>query len=136
MHKMKLVALALTLGASIPVVARAGVKATSPVQVNLTSRYAFGSMGSARNSVDSTQQIGCEVDVLANGIVYGGCSAVSAASVGAGPISASCSFYNQPGFAAVAQSVSSDSFIIFTWDANGVCQQITSSNFSLWEPKK
>jgi hypothetical protein len=112
-------------------IALAGARLTEPVQVDTTSRNAYGAIGSARNSIDGTQYISCGVNTYANGLVQGGCSARTATGV-----QGSCTFNNNPSLAAAIQSMTSDSLVNFSWDASGTCWFVHVDNSSEWEPKK
>ena len=52
----------LAAGLLLPILAIAGSKSTSPVTINTTSRYAYGQTGTARNSADYSQTLGCWTD--------------------------------------------------------------------------
>jgi hypothetical protein len=132
MRNLKLVAVVLVLVvASLAGVASAGMKVPYAVQVNPTSRYAVGAIGSARNSLDTTQYIGCSVDTYADGYVQGWCYAQSPAGV-----SGSCHFVNNPALAGAVEAMTSDSLVNISWDASGNCWEINLDNDSRWEPKK
>jgi hypothetical protein len=106
----------------------AGVRVSSAVVIDSTNRWAKGSLGTARNSADNTQYIGCTV--------YNNT-----------PPSATCIARNDDGqFASCttssaehvqgARSLGSDSFLQFVWDANGICTAITITHNSYYEPKQ
>lgn len=101
-------ALGLTLAAGGA--AWAGAKVVAPVVVDLPSRSARGSLGSARNSADATQYIGCQVG----------------AEAGAAPPAGYCS----------ARNAASTQVECVTSDANlNVCSAITVATYSSYDPK-
>jgi hypothetical protein len=106
----------------------AGVRVHSGVVIDATNRWAKGSLGTARNSADDTQYIGCTVYNNA-------------------PPSATCIARNEDGqFASCttsatehvqgARSLGTDSFVQFVWDAGGTCTAITITHNSYYEPKE
>ncbi|GMU00483.1 hypothetical protein KH5H1_46030 [Corallococcus caeni] len=110
-------------------VAYAGSKVTFPVVISTASRYAYGAMGTARNSADAIQNIYCRTfaDVTAGESVR--CFANSSASV-----YVSCVSYS-PVLIRSAQSASDSAYLYFSWDASGVCQSIDVLKGSQLEPK-
>ncbi len=119
----------LVAGAQI---ARAGQKASYPVSIG--SGTAYGSVGTARNSADGSQMIGCTtIGQLSNGVGYNMASCSATDSQGR---SASC--WVASNSSAMAQSLASlgtDSFLYFTFDASGNCTFIYVENYSMFEPK-
>jgi hypothetical protein len=113
--------------AALATSAFAGLKLSYPVSVDSTSRVAWGSMGSARNSADAVQYIGCSVNTSTTG-TYGICEARSPANS-----ARSCSTTNADMLAAI-RMVNEASFIFFTWDANSNCTQVSVVNWSFVEP--
>ena len=116
-------------------VALAGSKAPNPlyeVSVNTAQRQASGALGHARNSSDSNQYIGCSTLASSVGPTSGFCYASDAKNVYVG-----CAI---PGawsaLIAQAQSIPSDGFISFTWDAGGNCTSIMSQTTSYLAPKQ
>lgn len=108
-------------------VALAGSKATNEVWISLTSKYAEGSLGSARNSADSTQYIGCSVT---NDYVY--CSARNSAGTWI-----HCDVYSSA-IALTARGIGSSGFISFSWtgtSTSGTCTTLTLSHNSMYAPK-
>jgi hypothetical protein len=106
----------------------AGTKTSATVTVSTASRYAYGSMASARSSSDANQYIGCVTQGHAGGAILAVCSARNSAGV-----AASCSSTSS----AVIQSVTNQtdhSWIRFEWDANGVCTFVTVNNSSQYAP--
>lgn len=108
--------------------ALAGLKINSTVTVNTTSRYATGALGSARNSADSVQYIGCSVTDSA-GSAFVSCSARNSAGR-----FASCTS-SDVGKVSAASSINSDSYIYFRYDSSGVCTYLSVSTFSYYPTK-
>lgn len=110
-------------------VAGAGSKFTSEVYINQTSKYAQGSLGSARNSADTNQYIGCSTS---NDYVY--CSARNAAGLWV-----HCDTYSS-GMAATAKSIDSSSHITFYWtggsSTSGACSSLNVAHNSGYAPKE
>ncbi|MFP2895983.1 hypothetical protein [Corallococcus sp. 4LFB] len=110
-------------------VAYAGSKTTFNLNVNATSRYAEGSMGSARNSADAIQRIYCRTFADAT---YGEsmrCFATNAANVTVTCGSSSLTLVRS------VQAAGDESYVAFSWDANGVCQTFDVLKGSHLEPK-
>jgi len=86
---------------------------------------AYGFLGSARNSADTNQQIGCFT--RGNNAT---CTAVNAAGQ-----PGSCSTSNASHLAAI-HSMNNDAYLLFGWDnATGVCEFVYVRNFSYTPPK-
>jgi len=129
---MSLLAVSLLSGG----LALAGARYTYPVTVVPGARYAYGSMGSARNSVDTTASIMC---YLQAGLSSAGAAFAPIASCSAGDAAGNSGYCstNEPQFVdAVRNMVGSDSYINFTWNAYGTCTEINVYNGSYFEPKK
>ena len=108
--------------------ALAGTKAISEVSINTTSKYAQGSLGSARNSADSNQYIGCSVT---NDYVY--CSARNAAGTWV-----HCDVYSSA-MALTARGIGSSGHIQFSWlggSTSGDCNSLTLTHHSMYAPKE
>jgi hypothetical protein len=118
----------LLVAAVIGVVAtsQAGQKLTQTVTVNTTSRFAYGSLGSARASADTNQTIGCSTFHTGATI----CSARDAAG-----INGACST-TDPAYRSAANSLNGDSRIYFQWDTAGACTYLQIENYSSWAPKQ
>jgi hypothetical protein len=102
----------------------AGARYGGDVTVQATYRYAFGGMGSARGSSDTTQYIGCYVQPT-----IAVCHAMSA-----GGTFAMCST-TDPNKMALARALDSGSWLFLDWDANGTCTNIQVSNYSYYGNK-
>jgi hypothetical protein len=112
----------------------AGVKVKGDVEV-VTSQYgnsASGAIGSARNSKDSKQNIGCRLSGYETALYpYGWCSATDATGK-----AAACVFSNRPDFERVLATISDDSYLKFHWDNQAKCTIISVTNQSMYEPRK
>jgi hypothetical protein len=102
----------------------AGMKFVQPVTINTTYSYAYGSMGSARASSDSNQQIGCTTYNSGGTNNYGYCSARDASGN-----YKSCSWSGSQ-WTSTINAMTSASWIWFYWDASGNCTFITLQNDS------
>jgi hypothetical protein len=110
--------------------ALAGRKDGWPVTIDLVNKRAYGSLGSARNSPDSYQMIGCSVHYdPVNGKNNVNCSAQDAAKN-----TAQCAS-QQPELVQIALGIGSDSFVQFSWDAAGECTGLHVGNDSSLAPK-
>jgi hypothetical protein len=112
----------------------AGLKLDVPATININGSYAYGALGSARNSSGTYQAIGCSVD----GWVYNGTgySAVSCFAQDSSGNYASCYTSNSDTMARAVTGMTSDSYVYFQWDATGSCTYISSENNSYWAPKQ
>jgi hypothetical protein len=122
----------VALSLALPGVAVAGRKWGGEVNINNGAAFAQGTMGSARNSRDSTQQIGCFIqgNVRYTPYTLGSCSAYDANGD-----AASCVFVDRPVLQQAVASISDDSFLVFGWDNGGQCTFITVVNDSAYEPR-
>ncbi len=110
--------------------AMAGQKTSNPVAVDATARVANGSLGSARNSADNLQYIGCAAGALSFGGTNMYCFAQTADNVYAECQSTS------PQLVQAAQAMSGDSYVHFAWDASGTCTYLLVINSSRLTPKQ
>jgi hypothetical protein len=110
----------------------AGVKVPVPVYfTDYDTPYgqsANGVLGSARNSSDPNESIGCYVYNYGSG-AFGYCSAVDSNGV----IHA-CSAWSAE-MLATMRALSSDSFLSFSWDGLGNCLSVEESTMSYYELK-
>lgn len=113
----------LTLSFALSSNVFAGAKYTYNVYVGTTSFY--GSLGDARNSTDTYQQIGCYSTTPGSGYCYGRNSTGT---------SAGCSTSDAAMLHAI-QSVKGDSYIRVNF-SSGACTSIFISNFSSFAPKQ
>jgi hypothetical protein len=100
----------------------AGTKGTYNVSVSSTSFN--GSLGSARNSADANQQIGCWSYSSGSGFCYGKDSTGTTAS---------CSTSDAAMLTAI-KSIKGDSYIRVNY-SSGACTNVFVSNFSSFAPK-
>ncbi len=96
----------------------AGLKLEDPVVVNLAIHEAFGSIGSARNSEDSVQYIGCSIEADLTHDPMAACFAMDV--TGTTVLCTSSS----PRIVAAVQGISSLSFLDFLWDSEGNCTYV------------
>ena len=127
---MKRLAFATVLSMMAVGVAHAGLKQKQVVLVDGANRHAWGSLGSARNSVDSVQFIGCSVYTYADGSETGWCGARDA-SYGFG----SCTTFN-PTLINQIRNLKGDSVLNLYWDASYTCTEVDVYNQSYYEPKQ
>lgn len=128
-----LVAALCVAGASAT--AYAGLKFNIPVtlvnsQGSGQAGAAYGSLGTARNSGDGTQWIGCEISGYPGAPVVG---VLCGAQDASGAV-AYC-YASDPTMVAAAATVTSDSFLRFDWNAGGTCTYIQVRNQSPYAPK-
>jgi hypothetical protein len=127
---MKRIVLSSLVAAALAVtsVAYAGLRQTYNVNVTQGQQGA-GSMGSARNSTDTTQYIGCTLFLASGSSSYLVCAAQDSAGH-----YASCYTFD-PALQSIAHTLTSDSYINFSADASGVCTQLQITNYSFLAPK-
>jgi hypothetical protein len=126
----KPIVLAALAASAIAATASAGTKWNRSVTLDPSYRYAYGSVGTARNSTDNLQYIGCEAYYFSSGFVHLYCAARNAAGT-----TVSCYTSNLTQVQAASQMTDS-SLIYFTYDANNVCTLVAISNYSAYEPKQ
>lgn len=98
-----------------------------PVDVNLSSGYARGSMGDARNSADPLQFIGCYIS-SGTGFMVVVCEARTSTGT-----YKSCAT-TDANMVAAARSISASSYIFFRWDISGACTAVQVTNYSSVRP--
>ncbi len=128
MRHGSILAVVLALSGTLAYAAYAGQKSTFEVKLNLTKRTASGAMGSARNSGDYHQNIGCGMRADAQSLL-GVCS-VNAENL----LAAECRT-NDPNMLAAIGAITSDSYLAFTWDAAFNCTSIQVETYSQFAPK-
>jgi hypothetical protein len=111
----------------------AGERASSPVYLNGTSRYAGGAQGSARNSPDNLQSIGCQVTAFPGGGAYA--AYVSCSARDNGGKGAWCYSYD-PALVAAGNGISNEDQIAFTWNPDGTCSMLQIYKGSNLETKQ
>lgn len=112
--------------------AMAGYKAAYPVTVMTNadnSGIAFGSMGTARNSSDAVQYIGCSTQSSFSPVT-GTCFAKNAAGKYLQCVT------TDPTIVSVISSVAKSSFISFSASPTGACYYVNVTNNSYFEPEK
>ena len=129
MFRKNLVIAAVLSALAIPSLASAGLQSVLlTVRVHKYSSgsgYFYGALGSARNSSDSRQYIGCHVS---NDNVAG-CSARDQSGT-----SASCTTQISAQIATI-KNVTDSSYVFASFGANGQCTSVTVSNRSYYAPK-
>jgi len=108
----------------------AGAKTSYPVVINTTTRTANGALGSARNSTDTVQYIGCLIGVTNSYTEFVRCFARNSAGTTVGCYS------NNYNFIDAVQTINSDSYINFTYDVGGGCTLLEVTTSSITEPKR
>lgn len=126
----KLVAALFVVGLLGGTVALAGYNFPYPVSVTPTTHTVFGAFGSARNSDDAVQVLGCEVFVYSTGAPRVTCYAGNARGV-----YASCTS-SDPDFVQAASAITTDSRVIFTWNESGTCTSLHFATTSMVEPRR
>jgi hypothetical protein len=116
--------------------AYAGNRTNYPVSIDLTTNTAQGSLGSARNSLDLVQYIGCDT----TGDVALQTSVLHCVAVDALGRTASCVFQPQAGYRTGPLDglpmLSGNAYLSFTWDSSGNCTSVKVYPSSAFEPKK
>jgi hypothetical protein len=125
---MRRLILVLALLAVVGGASYAGQKLAYPVVIG--SNYAYGTLGTARNSADANQLIGCWAYSSRGQAPFMDCSARNSAGT-----YVVCSS-TDPDFVAQARSVKGDSYVYFSWDSTGTCISLDVEHFSSWEPKQ
>ena len=111
--------------------ATAGVKTDEPVSVSFNqdgSGGASGALGTARNSANQEEFIGCVLHG-SRGRVFASCSVRDAAGTSMGCLA------SDPALLEVLKSVTSDAVIFFFWDAQANCTEIAIETASNDAPK-
>jgi hypothetical protein len=116
---------ALVLGIFVST-AFAGLKSSQEVIISTSALkpYATGDVGYVRNTLDSTQYIGCEYTATA-----GDCFAVNSAG-----LYKTCST-TDPALLEVMHSINGDSNLFFSWNTDGTCKSIRVEQDSMPAPK-
>jgi hypothetical protein len=131
---MKRIMMSAIFATIIGGVALAGEKQSVPVQVNLKEQWAGGAMGSAHNSMDHVQYIGCSIAAYASGTESGYMTCFASSATG---LTATCTLANPNSAMVGALSTISDTSIIkFAWDASNRCTELYVTASSTHEPKR
>lgn len=134
-----LTAVALTVMMALSTAAWAGAKSSYSIVINLSGSTgtAMGAVGSARNSADSIQYIGCAVytsvasDELGNPYYK---EFVSCSARDVNNLTVSCSSAD-PVLVQVAHAMTSDAHLTFSWDDSGACTSLRTRTDSRYAPK-
>ena len=127
MKKSVLVTVCVTLGL-IATAAWAGGKTGAEVYADSAGRYAYGALGSARNSADAVQYIGCYVYAYSSGSEYVGCFARNAAGTYVSCVSSVPQIIN------TVRGLNENGYLYFTYDAGGTCSYVEARNVSYFPP--
>lgn len=109
--------------AGVSAIASAGARNVITVIISDSNRAASGTLADARASSDNQQFIGCFTEKG-----YGMCAAYDAS--GQGRVCTT----NDPEKLDIMRSVSSDTYIFFTWAKDGSCDWLSISNNSIFKP--
>jgi hypothetical protein len=123
-HVLSALAIAALIG--VAPVAHAGFKSSFGVTTDPVSRYANGTMGSARASADAVQYMSCYATYASSAGAF--CVARDAAGT-----TVSC-FTSDPNKVAIVSAMTSYSYVYFSYDASGTCTQILVQNSSYYPP--
>jgi hypothetical protein len=108
----------------------AGMKSDFQVYASTVAGFAEGSLGSARNSADGTQYIGCTMYAYSGSPLSAYCYAINAAG-----LYVTCTT-STPLLVNAARALRSDGFLYFRWDSNGGCTAISATTSSYDNPKQ
>jgi hypothetical protein len=131
--KRTVTAIAILASLGLAGAAHSGVKENATVVVSTAAKIAYGSFGSARNSLDSYQKLYCWVwsfDDAGTPFESGGCYARDYNL----SVSAMCGT-TLPGLLQAIRGLNDDAYISFAWDVNGQCTSIKNHNGSMYAPK-
>ena len=115
----------------------AGQTSDVTVTVNTSTRTASGSIGTARANKTNPQDIGCSIWLMPNpdntqmSATYITCTATNSAGT-----SVYCIGGVEGPSISVIDSLSDDSYLKFTWDANGNCTSFEVRNYSYYRPRQ
>jgi hypothetical protein len=104
--------------------ALAGYHWGSEVVIDTSLRKALGTMANVRASNDNVQNIGCAVRASTGSSAGVNCYATDSTGQ-----SIQC-FSSEAGFVQAAGSITSNSHLIFQWNAQGTCTYISVENYS------
>jgi hypothetical protein len=107
--------------------ALAGARFPRPVSFNVP--WAGGSLGSARNSGNTKEQLGCFV-TRQPGSAFTTCYAADSTGT------LHMCYSRDRAMADLAQKLKGDSLLSFMWNASGVCTMILVGSYSCYEPKQ
>lgn len=116
---------AATFGAA----AFAGMKSQQQVVINDDKSSAWGDLGWARNSANTTEYIGCHI-IGSGNEGMGVCTARNAAGV-----TRSCTT-QVSAYLYTITAINSDSFVQFKWNSSGNCTMVIVETNSSFMPKR
>lgn len=126
----KLLSASVAVVALTGTVAYAGLKTAFSVTINTTARTAYGQFGTARNSSDTIQRIYCRTNASSSGTEYVQCFATDLSGT-----YVSC-YSNSAALVRSAQSIITDAYVEFDWDASSTCTEIDVLKGSHLAPKQ
>lgn len=106
----------------------AGTRLDIPTTISDDFHYAEGVLSTARASANSSEYLGCEILSFPGSAPQADCFVLLNAVV------RSC-FTTDPFLVQTARGLTSDGFLLFTWDASGTCTEIITENVSYLAPK-
>lgn len=110
--------------------ASAGQRVPSDVSINLSGKYAYGSLATVHNSIDNIQSIGCQI-VSQTGFPN---PTATCSALDKNRVAVSC-MTSEPQMVHMAEAVGNDSHLHFAWNDNGTCKVITVNHSSLFDTK-
>jgi hypothetical protein len=117
--------------------ARAGYKYwNDQVTVDIPNRIAGGQVGAVRNNNDSTSYIGCQTEGWdsSSGFAAGYRKIVCQARDANGTYASCWNGGGQSGapsaIVTVSEEVKGDAYVVFAWDASGMCSYVRVENYS------
>ncbi|MBJ6765965.1 hypothetical protein JGU66_34865 [Myxococcaceae bacterium JPH2] len=124
-HGMKLFAAAVVL---LGAASWAGEHNNMTVSVDLVGRIAAGDLGTARNTTNTKEFIGCTIQSSLT---------VTSVQCRAGDATGTQGYCNttNPAMVETARAINGDDRLAFLWDANNNCTLISLEKFSAYPPK-
>lgn len=115
----------------------AGRKANYSVAITFSgdTGAASGAMGSARNSDDTVQYIGCTVSASLANTSIDISRAVTCSARNASNVTVACTS-TEISIIETAYAIASDSYIRFEWGPGGQCTALSVRNYSYQPPKE
>lgn len=120
---------AAAVAGTFAVSAFAGMKTQQQVVINEAQSSAWGDLGWARNSANTTEYIGCHI-IGSGNEGMGVCTARNAAGV-----TRSCTT-QVSAYLYTITAINSDSFVQFKWNSSGNCTMVIVETNSTLMPKK
>jgi hypothetical protein len=114
--------------------AMAGDRLDLPVRIDTTNHIAYGALGSAGNSLDGTQYIGCWIEAWAMSGLPATPRVTCQAQDATGLVKSCSSSATQ--FIQAVQAASGDVEVYFMWDDSYNCTYIAISNISHFAPRQ